>query len=219
MPKDDLNWAFVTLGWNEENNFLLLRIRSNDGKRLAIAAGGQFKKFPSTISFVRGDEVILFMRQCNLCSYEVQMKKLSKSFGLRIGISLPFVDWSHILVQKAQAAVALDFASINTILSFCQDHVLDYLFQQIGQLGNHLQLCHPDVSYLHEYDIKNNTDLLKTVATYLICERNAVQTADLLFVHRNTIQYRINRIKELTNIDLEDPDTRLYIMLSCRMFQ
>lgn len=219
VSKDDLNWAFVTLGWNKEKYFLLLRIRSNDGKRLVMAAGGQFKKIPSTISFVRGDEVILFMRQCDLLGYEVQMKMLSKSLGLSIGVSLPFNDWHHILVQKAQAAVALDFASINTNLSFCQDHILDYLFQQLGQLGNLLQLCHPAVNYLHEYDIRNSTDLLKTLTTYLISERNAIQTADLLFVHRNTIQYRINRIKELTNIDLEDPDTRLYIMLSSRMSQ
>lgn len=59
--------------------------------------------------------------------------------------------------------------------------------------------------YLHSIidTLKNDRDdLLTTLSVYLIdCNSHLKQTADTLFLHRNTISYRLNKIKELTNTD------------------
>ena len=43
---------------------------------------------------------------------------------------------------------------------------------------------------------------------------STVQTAELLGVHRNSVLYRLQRIAELSHVDLEDPDTRLLLRLA-----
>ena len=42
-------------------------------------------------------------------------------------------------------------------------------------------------------------------------------TKNELFIHRSTLIYRIKKIEELTGVDLNDPDTRLYIQISIRL--
>lgn len=67
---------------------------------------------------------------------------------------------------------------------------------------------------LKDYDSKNNTELYKTLKIYLKLERNALQTAKALFIHRSSLFYRIERITQLTKINLDDPKERLILQLS-----
>ena len=55
---------------------------------------------------------------------------------------------------------------------------------------------------------EHGTDMLSTLATYIACERSPKLTAETLFIHRNTLGYRIERIRELTALDLDDPGVR-----------
>ena len=38
-----------------------------------------------------------------------------------------------------------------------------------------------------------------------------------MFLHRNTLFYRIERIQEIMNTDMDNPDEREYIMLSLQI--
>ena len=75
-------------------------------------------------------------------------------------------------------------------------------------------ISHPALKKLKEYDRKNNTELYKTLRLYLEEERNYVRTAQKLFIHRNSLVYRIKRIEEITGADLEDSYTRLHLLTS-----
>lgn len=76
------------------------------------------------------------------------------------------------------------------------------------------ELCHPDIITLYEYDKKNGTDHLETLYQYLINERNAVKAAKALFIHRNTMNYRLDKIKGSLVFDEDDPVNRFYVLLS-----
>jgi hypothetical protein len=54
------------------------------------------------------------------------------------------------------------------------------------------------------YDQQNDTELLHTLKVYLESNQNMAQTAKKLYVHTNTIKYRLNSIKELVNTDYLD---------------
>ncbi len=72
------------------------------------------------------------------------------------------------------------------------------------------------VELLAAYDNENQTDLLQTLETYL--EAPSVgEAADLLYVHRNTLSYRLQRIEKLLQVDLNDPVQRLnlYVAAKC----
>ena len=49
---------------------------------------------------------------------------------------------------------------------------------------------------------------------YLKCERRLNETANRLFVHRNTLLYRIGRINEMLGCDLGSPETRMRLLFS-----
>ena len=66
---------------------------------------------------------------------------------------------------------------------------------------------------LSDYDRKRGSDLIKTLSIYFDTGTNASETADRLFLHRNSLLYRLERIQELTGLDLKNPDARLALQL------
>jgi len=67
---------------------------------------------------------------------------------------------------------------------------------------------------LRRYDEEYHGDVVKTLDAYLRHGGNSTQTADALYVHRNSIRYRLARVRALTNLDLDDADTRLALQIA-----
>ena len=57
---------------------------------------------------------------------------------------------------------------------------------------------------LYEIDKERSSQLLETLREYLINDGNILQTSKKLYIHRNTLQYRMDRIKEILNVDISD---------------
>ncbi|WP_182303570.1 PucR family transcriptional regulator [Cohnella cholangitidis] len=73
--------------------------------------------------------------------------------------------------------------------------------------------------YLHpllELDGKQQGSLLNTLRTYFDCNCNAKETAERMFLHYNTINYRLDRIKNELGLRLDDPETKLLLQLAIR---
>lgn len=66
---------------------------------------------------------------------------------------------------------------------------------------------------LADYDRKRGSDLVKTLSVYFDTGANASETADRLFLHRNSLLYRLERIQSLTGLDLKEPGARLALQL------
>ncbi|MCC7355703.1 MAG: helix-turn-helix domain-containing protein [Anaerolineae bacterium] len=69
---------------------------------------------------------------------------------------------------------------------------------------------------LAEYDRANGTDLLHTLETYFAQGCNLSRTAEALFIHRNSLLYRMERIAAITGLDLEDPEARLRLQVALK---
>ena len=67
---------------------------------------------------------------------------------------------------------------------------------------------------LLDYDERNRADLIKTLEAFFACHGNLSKTAEKLIVHRNTLLYRMNRISEIADMDLNRPETRLGVHLA-----
>jgi PucR family transcriptional regulator, purine catabolism regulatory protein len=61
---------------------------------------------------------------------------------------------------------------------------------------------------------ENSQDLLRTLESYFAHHGNISQTSEALFIHRNTLIYRLERIATILNQDLENPETRLALQLA-----
>lgn len=69
------------------------------------------------------------------------------------------------------------------------------------------------VEPLEEHDRERRSDLVKTLKVYFDAGANASEAADRLFLHRNSMLYRLTRIEKLTGLDLKDSRARLALQL------
>jgi purine catabolism regulator len=66
---------------------------------------------------------------------------------------------------------------------------------------------------LVEHDRERRSDLVRTLQAYFAAGTNASEAADQMFLHRNSMLYRLERIQKLTGLDLKDPDASLALRL------
>lgn len=76
-----------------------------------------------------------------------------------------------------------------------------------------------EIQKLKEYDSDSDGDLLETLYAYICYERSLVKTAEKLNVHRNTVVYRVNRIHEIINLDLDNPLIRYHTIISILLIE
>lgn len=104
------------------------------------------------------------------------------------------------------------------------DCIINYkdlgIFRLFFEINNHNEmrkLFNENLLKLKKYDEKNSSNLLQTLIVYLRENRNLGKTAEILYIHRNTIKYRVKRIEEILNCDLKDEEVIFNIKLCIRI--
>jgi len=81
----------------------------------------------------------------------------------------------------------------------------------------HLQQFYNDaLGPLVAHDKRKQSDLIRTLSGFFAANGNLAKAAQELDVHRNTLVYRLERIAELTKLDLDDSDNRLILHLALK---
>jgi DNA-binding PucR family transcriptional regulator/GAF domain-containing protein len=71
---------------------------------------------------------------------------------------------------------------------------------------------------LLKYGNGKNKDLFDTLRVYLNMNGNIKDTADHLFIHRSSLKYRLEKIKEILVVDIEDAEQRFNLMLAYKLY-
>jgi len=101
-----------------------------------------------------------------------------------------------------------------------QDFVLEHEELGVYRLLSHLPLDElrrhraEAIGPLLEYDRDHNGSLVHTLEVFLRCERNRVKAAEELFIHYNTLRYRLGQIDQLTGGLSGDSTARLNLELA-----
>jgi len=137
--------------------------------------------------------------------------------GVKAGISLPFSDISELKAHYDEAHDAFELGNMLdpdlSIYTF-EDYGIYVMFRTVAATENLSRYLHPALPKLSAYDRSNGSNLEQTLHAYLKCACNTTETANALFLHRNSVIYRLHRIEELCDIDLSDTDTRFRLRLS-----
>lgn len=89
------------------------------------------------------------------------------------------------------------------VLSAAAMGIYKFLFNNENQ-EEILKYCSKKLEKLEEYDHANGTCLIDTALSYYMNGFVVSRTAEALFIHRNSLQYRLNKIEELLEIGLDD---------------
>lgn len=141
----------------------------------------------------------------------------TRSSHLTIGISMPFSQLETLTAAHHQALFALQESQGKDGIFFCRDVAFSYLVRTLAENEMTAELLHPAVDILSNHDVRNESELLKTLDVYLQQGMNQISTAQELYIHRNTLKYRLKKIEELTHIDFDDPEEKLYLSLSLKL--
>ena len=184
------------------------------------------ERFPGAVVFLYGEQVkLLSGAGVDTVSERIFMEEIDgflEQNGLIAGVSQPAGTFSVIADRHRQAMKALqlgtllmgpgplyhyDRYSIYHALELCADRI------------DLLELCHEAVLKLERYDRLHNTAYLGTLHAYLAGGMNARETAEALYIHRNTLSKRLEKIHDLITVDLSDRETVFHLMFSLRVIE
>lgn len=76
------------------------------------------------------------------------------------------------------------------------------------------RLADQRLAVLRDYDAQHHAQLTETLHQYLLAGGSLQATAEATFTHRNTANYRVHKIKELTNCELQSAEERFAFLLA-----
>lgn len=89
------------------------------------------------------------------------------------------------------------------VISASSMGIYKYLFTSENQ-REILDYCNSKLRKLEIYDNTNGSFLIDTILNYYSCGFNIKKTAETMYVHRNSLQYRLKKIEEILGINLDD---------------
>jgi sugar diacid utilization regulator len=72
---------------------------------------------------------------------------------------------------------------------------------------------------LYQYDTLNRSSLIETLAVFFECCSNVIEASRRLFIHRNTMNRRLQRIEDILNANLGDGETLFRLQLALRVHE
>ena len=167
--------------------------------------------------YYHDDMVLIYSMEHGYEPLKSLQEYITYYYNVRIGTSYEFDNLEHLINNYRQAKLSLAY-STKQITRLDSKIVLDFFAHESAKeiLGN--GIIHPALSILKKYDNKHMTDYFETLYIFLRKERSLVETAKELHIHRNSIIYRIEKIQQLIDLDLDDPDIREYLLMSYRFW-
>ncbi|TGE39118.1 PucR family transcriptional regulator [Desulfosporosinus fructosivorans] len=153
---------------------------------------------------------------------EVQnlMKKRLKKISISMGIGDVAAEIQDIPQSYKEAQDAILFGEMlhgdNVISSFQELGVLRILCK-FGERNALEEFVPRPLKKLYDHDQTNQGELLKSLKVFLECNGNASKAAKELFIHYKTLLYRLERIKDITELNLENNKNRLELELGLKI--
>jgi hypothetical protein len=139
------------------------------------------------------------------------------------GITVAWSRWTEDPVdlyragKEAELAANVAEAEGRTLLAFEDTGAYRLLLPAMSEDPGELESFYEEtLAPLAAYDEQYETELVKTVETYLDNDGNVAQTAASLFTHRHTVRYRLERVKELTGHDIGSSEGREKLSLGLK---
>ncbi|MHC6180068.1 PucR family transcriptional regulator [Clostridium sp. JNZ X4-2] len=153
---------------------------------------------------------------CNDILMDISKKFKKKQF--KIGIGRCYNDAYKLNKSYQQAKFIVE--KLNKSFSGSIIHYDDLGLYRIlcfnGLQGELAKFCNDTIKPLVEYDRLNGTELIKTLKIYFECNGNMKKMSKQMFMHYNTIIYRLQKIKDIIGMDVENAEERLDLEIAIK---
>lgn len=187
--------------------------------------------YSKAVTFSQSDQVVIFLPKSGLengvkeyikqLAQEIKthIYKHMKGFSASIGVgttedALQVYKSYNNAIETLRLAVAS--GKKQDSLLFFEDYFVEHLFSFIDR-SKLSELYNETIAPLILFDENNKMDLVKTLITYFHCNYNLTEASKAMYIHRNTLTYRLEKIKEILDIDLHDYNHLLKLQLAIKL--
>jgi sugar diacid utilization regulator len=142
-----------------------------------------------------------------------------ENYVFTVALSRPASDPVDLHRAGAESLLAANVAEARGLarLSFEETGAYRLLLPAMSEDPSELRRFHEEtVAPLVAYDEQYETELVRTLESFLDADGNVAGTAEKLFTHRHTIRYRLDRVRELTGLDVSSTDGRERLSLGLK---
>lgn len=188
-----------------------------------------FKKITETFTVIPKSDsfTCLIPNNCSektliKCIEEIQTKlnfKLSITFA--VGISSVFYSYTSLIEANKESREAIKISRLtngNSKPVFIENKRLEQALLQVANNDYIQNYIHSTIAVLEKYDKENDSELLETLNQLILCMGVKTKAAEKLFLHRNTLMYRIKKIEYLTGYDLSNKDDLLSLAVAMKFY-
>ena len=176
--------------------------------------------FPVAITMIHQNKVLIILPADKATPDSegiIELKKYALREHLFVGMTSPFSDITELTTHYAQIEDTIECAKAMDYPHPLCNYADFSFFVMLRKLPSSLRLrdfCHPALTILKQYDSANETEFFQTLKIYVNSGFSQSKTADYLYLHRNSLNYRLHRIASLCNIDYNDPVLLKQLMTS-----
>lgn len=219
--------ALDALGWYSRHTYCCLYLQLSDMDQKNLTANSVCAYLENILTgcsaFPHGGGIVAFfnltLSDFSMTDLMERMVHFVEDSSLNAGFSRCMSGHMNLRRQYIQAKIALQFGTRkypDKRMHPFNDISFDYILDQATKKLPGYMLSHERLLFLQEHDDSSGSEYMRTLRCYLDNHCNVVQTARELFIHRSTLLYRLEKIKEILQSDLTSPDETLYLMLSFR---
>lgn len=222
----DLSVLMFSLDWNASDSFLCIVMKSQLEDTAITSENilrGKITAMLHGISFFHEDDLCIVLNMSSqgytLPQVHHLLAPLMRDSLMYCGLSNPVRSFAGLPYGYLQARAALEYITrwkdSRWMLQF-EQCALEYIGEHIDRTLPSQYLVSYRLQLLKDHDRRHGSDYYQTLYTYLLNERNIPRTSEQLIIHRTTLLYRLEKIREITSFHLDDPDERLYLLISFR---
>jgi PucR family transcriptional regulator, purine catabolism regulatory protein len=188
-------------------------------RALTVLARGARSAVPAALAALRNDHIAVLVpgadATLSLRAAESALRSAESGmtgFVVVIGRSRVVADPMDLHRAAAEAVLAANVATPadeSVLLSFEDTGAYRLLLPAMSEDPAELERFYSDtIAPLIAYDEQYGTELVHTLETFLDNDGSMAATYKQLYTHRHTIRYRLERVKELTGLDVSSTDGR-----------
>lgn len=215
---NEIQAALEKIQFNDKDEKRLVVIKTNNTQQLGYIISNMEDKHEY---FVYKNDVLCFVEKNrdNVKEFLVELEKQAKDTIIKSGISGVFDEVNELPVAYSQAMEAIEIGSKyspNDTRLYFGDFRIVSLFRRFDR-EELSKAVDRRLRKIIKYDAENGTSYFNDLKAYFDAGRNINKAADLLFVHKNSIYYRLEKIKNIFGINVEDENSVFLIELSIKI--
>ncbi|MGL5693115.1 MAG: PucR family transcriptional regulator, partial [Peptostreptococcaceae bacterium] len=149
-------------------------------------------------------------------------KEIQKNFRYEIHIGSSEIIHNYLSVkevyQKVKESILIGTRErINKPIIFIEDYKFEHLLLQLSTNEMFQDFVIDKLNLLEEYDIMHQSEFLDTLKALIKCRGSRTEAALNLYLHRNTLAYRIKKIEQITGYSLSDYENLFQLELALRI--